>query len=79
MFTFMSGYEFYALFYWKRHAGCKRDFLVTSIGWLMFYGISTLVGYLVTNPVYTCIYVYIICKQIVLEVTSFLSKLSEPS
>ena len=35
-----------------------------SVGWLVgvFFGISTLLGYLMPNPYY--IYMYIICKRI---------------
>ena len=33
--------------------------------WLLFYGISTLGGYLMQNPLYIYIYIYIICKWIV--------------
>ena len=34
-------------------------------GWVGFYGISTIVGYLMPNPLY--IYIrYMICKQILL-------------
>ena len=33
---------------------------ITLVGWLVvFHGISTLVGYLMPNPVYTYIYIYI--------------------
>ena len=28
------------------------------VGWLLFYGISTLEGYLMPNPVYIYIYIY---------------------
>ena len=33
----------------------EKDLLTSfSIDWLMFYGISTLVSYLMPNPVYKC-------------------------
>ena len=43
------------------------NFIYTLYKWLVgFYGISTLVGYLMPNPVYTYTYaLYMICKQIV--------------
>ena len=43
--------------YWPR--------LRFGIGWVGFYGISTIEGYLMPNPVYTYILdIYMICKHI---------------
>ena len=39
------------------------DWIIMIISWLVgFYVISTLVGYLMPNTVYSHIYMYIICK-----------------
>ena len=34
------------------------------IGWVWFYGISTIVGYLMPNPVFYIYIKYMICKHI---------------
>ena len=40
---------------------CEKSSSITLIlyefwfGWVGFYGISTIVGYLMPNPIYTCI------------------------
>ena len=49
-------------------------FGLVSLGWVGFYGISTIVGYLMPNPVYTYILnIYVICKHIL-----YIKFLNEP-
>ena len=43
---------------------CKQPCSRSELGLVWFYGISTIVGYLMPNPVYTYIK-YIICKRFV--------------
>ena len=42
-----------------------KRFGLVGLGWVGFYGISTIVGYLIPKPAYTYILnIYMICKHI---------------
>ena len=66
--------------YWKHHpknSSCTATYLpshssfflrgpIDLFGLVWFYGISTVVGYLMPNPIYSIYIKYMICKQILL-------------
>ena len=47
------------LSHFQRTSRCLKKFGLVWLGWVGFYGISTVVGYLILNPLYTYIYIYI--------------------